>query len=93
MGGNNLPISDRIPKVDIRWWQGCPSRNMHGVAIRKVPPTTSDIIEMVHVAAPDTRLVRWRSRAYCVLACSLSRGLGRAADYYIEMMFKLPQPR
>jgi len=20
--GNNLPISDRIPIVDIRWWQG-----------------------------------------------------------------------
>ena len=47
---------------------------MHGVAIRKVPLTTSDVIEMVHFAAPDTRLVRWCSRAYCVLACSLSRG-------------------
>jgi len=20
--GNSLPISDRIPRVDIRWWQG-----------------------------------------------------------------------
>jgi len=23
--GNNLPINDRIPRVDIRWWQGSPS--------------------------------------------------------------------
>ena len=23
--GNSLPISDRIPRVDIRWWQGSPS--------------------------------------------------------------------
>ena len=63
---------------------------MHGVAIRKVALTTSDVIDMVHFAAPDTRLVRWCSMAYCVLACSLSRGLSRAAGYYTEIMLKLP---
>ena len=42
-----------------------------------------------HSAAPDTRLVRWCSRAYCVLACSLSRGLSRAAGYNTEITFKL----
>jgi len=31
--GNSLPISDRIPRVDIRWWQGFLSQNMHGAAI------------------------------------------------------------
>ncbi|XP_068503719.1 uncharacterized protein [Phaseolus vulgaris] len=63
---------------------------MHGVAIRKVPLTTSGVIDMVHFSAPDTRLVRWCSRAYCVLACSLGRGLSRAAGYYTEITLKLP---
>ena len=88
-----MSISDRIPRVDIRWWTGSPSWNMHGVAIRKVPLTTSDVTEMVHFATPDTCLVRWCSRAYCVLACSLSRGLSRAAGYNTEIRFKLPKPR
>jgi len=66
---------------------------MHGAAIRKVPLATSDIIEMVHFAAPDTHLVRWCSRAYCVLAYSLSRGLSHTTGYYTEIMLKLPQPR
>ena len=48
---------------------------MHGAAIRRVPLATSDIIEMVHFAAPDTRLVGWCSRACRVLAYSFSRGL------------------
>ena len=43
-----------------------------------------------HFVAPDTRLVKWCSRAYCVLACSLSRGLSRAAGYYAEITLKLP---
>jgi len=62
--GNNLLISDRIPKVDIRWWQGFLSWNMHGIAMRKVAFATSDITEMVRFVASDTRLVRWCSRAY-----------------------------
>jgi len=66
---------------------------MHGVAIRKVPLATSDITEMVHFAASDTRLVRWFSRAYYMLDYSLNRRLSRATGYYTEIMLKLPQPR
>jgi len=62
---------------------------MHGVAVRKMPLTTSDVIENVHFAAPDTRLVRWCSRAYCVLAYSFSRGLSRATGYHAEITLKL----
>jgi len=91
--GNSLPISDRIPRVDIRWWHGFLSQNMHGAAIRRVPLATSDITEMVHFAAPDTPLARWCSRAYCMLAFSLSRGLSRATGYYTEMTLKFPQHR
>ena len=54
VGGNTLLINDRIPRVDIRWWQGFPSSNMHGVAIRRVPLATSDITEMMHFVASDT---------------------------------------
>ena len=34
-------------------------KNIRGALIRRVPLTTGDITEMVHCAAPDTRLVRW----------------------------------
>ena len=63
---------------------------MHGVAIRKVTLTTSDVIEMVRFAAPDTRLIKWCSKAYCMLAYSLSRELSRATGYYAEITLKLP---
>jgi len=63
---------------------------MRGVAIRKVTLTTNDVIEMVHFDAPDTRLIKWCSKVYCVLAYSLSRGLSRATGYYAEITLKLP---
>jgi len=66
---------------------------MLGVAIRKVTLATSDVTEMVHFVASDTRLVRWCSRAYYVLDYSLNRRRSRATGYYIEITFKLPQPR
>ena len=93
VGGNTLLISDRIPKVDIRWWQGFLSWNLHGVAIRRVALATSDITKMVNFVASDTRLVRWCFAAYYVLDYSLNRRLGRATGYYIEKTLKLPQPR
>ena len=65
-------ISDRIPRVDIRWWQGFPNWNMHGVAIRRVPLATSDITEMMHFVASDTRLVGWCFTVHGVLGYSLS---------------------
>ena len=85
-------INDGIPRVDIRWWQGFLSWNMHGVAIRRVALATSDITEMVYFVASDTRLVEWCSRACYVLDYSSNRRLGRAAGY-IEITLKLPQPR
>jgi len=87
-----LLINDGIPRVDIRWWQGFLSWNMHGVAIRRVALATSDITEMVYFVASDTRLVEWCSRACYVLDYSSNRRLGRAAGY-IEITLKLPQPR
>ena len=66
---------------------------MHGVAIRRVPLATSDVTEMVHFVASDTRLVRWCSRVYYVLDYSLNRRLSRATGYYTEITLKLPQPR
>ena len=93
VGGNTFLIRDRIPRVDIRWWQCFPNWNMHGVAIRRVPLAMSDIAEMMHFVASDTLLVRWCFTTHCVLACSLSKGLSCAAGYYIEITFKLPQSR
>jgi len=66
---------------------------MHGVAIRKVALATSDITEMVHFVAFDTRLVRWCSRTYYVLDYFLNRRLSRVTGYYTERTLKLPQPR
>jgi len=66
---------------------------MHGVAIRKVALATSDITEMVHFVAFDSRLVRWCSGMYYVLDYSLNRRLSRATGYYTERTLKLPQPR
>jgi len=57
-------------------------KNIHGAMIRRVPLTTGDITEMAHCAAPDTRLVRWCSKAHCVWACSMGRWLSCAAGYY-----------
>ena len=48
------------------------AQNTHGAAVRRVPLETSDITEMVHFAALDTRLVGWCSRACRVLFYSLS---------------------
>ena len=72
VGGNTLLISDRILRVDICWWQGFPSWNMHGVAVRRVPFAMSDITEMMHFVASETRLVRWCFPAHGVLGYSLS---------------------
>ena len=72
VGGNTLLINDRIPRVDICWWQGFPSWNMHAVAIRRVSLATSDITKMMHFVASDTRLVRWCFTAHGVLGYSLS---------------------
>ena len=66
---------------------------MHGVAIRRVPLTTSNVTEMVHFVASDTRVVRGCSKAYYVLDYSLNKRLSRATGYYTEITFKLPQPR
>ena len=88
-----MPIDDGIPRVDIRRWRVPLSWNVHGVAKRKVAPATSSITEMVYLVASDTRLVRWHSRACCVLGYTLSRRLGRTTACYAEMALKLPQPR
>ena len=72
VGGNTLHISDKIPKVDIRWWQDFPSYNLHGVAVRRVPFATSDIREMMHLVASDTRQVGWCFTAHYVLGCPFS---------------------
>jgi len=66
---------------------------MCGVAIRKEPLATSDITEMVHFVASDTRIVRWCSRVCYVLDYSWNRRLSRATGYYTEITLKLPQPR
>jgi len=68
-------------------------KNTHGAVLRRVPLTTGGITKMVHCAALDTCLVRWCSKAHCVLACSMGRWLSCAAGYYTEITFKLPQPR
>ena len=72
VGGNTLLIRDRIPRVDVCWWRGFPSENMHGVAVRRVSFAMSDITEMLHFVASDTRLVGWCFTAHYVLGCSLS---------------------
>jgi len=66
---------------------------MHGVAIRRLPLATSDVTEMVHFFASDTRLVRWCSRVYYMLDYSLNRRLSRTTGYYTEITLKLSQPR
>jgi len=82
-------IDDGIPRVDIRRWRGFLSKNMHGVAVRKVALATSDITEAVYCVTPDTRLVGGCSRACYVLGYTLNRRLGRVTGYYIEMTLKL----
>jgi len=88
--GDSLPISDRIPRPDIRRWQGLLNQSMHGVAVRKVPLATIDITKMVYSVASDTRLVWWCSRAYYLPVYSLSGRLSRVIGYYSEIALKLP---
>ena len=66
---------------------------MHGVAIRRAALATSDITEMMHFVASDTRLVMWCFTAYYALGCSSNKGLGRAVGCYAEIILKLLPPR
>ena len=66
---------------------------MHGVAIRRVPLATSDITEMMHFVASDTRLVRWCFTAHYVLGYSNPDDNTCRVGCYIEVTLELPSPR
>ena len=54
-----------------------------------VPLATSDVTEMVHFVASDTRLVRWCSRVYYVLDYSLNKRLSRATGERKNLAIKV----